>query len=75
MCRYTVHMPRVKCLVDDPDDKECKLLLLDKRVEASTLQGLPETVRDTIAQEEYVVTSHDMLIGYSHFSAEQILRV
>ncbi|GLC61014.1 hypothetical protein PLESTB_001706000 [Pleodorina starrii] len=70
---FTLDRPRLRCIVQDGDSSETKLLLLEEKV---TLEGLPPDLRALLAAEGLVVASscHPVVLDYSMLSADAVLK-
>jgi hypothetical protein len=66
----------VKCLVDNPGDKESKLLLLEESLEPNTfLAALDAPLSTHLSENSIEVTTHTFNLTYESLSAEDVLRV
>ena len=69
-------MPRMKCLVDNPGDKDSKLLLLDESLLPSCIPAqLDASLSTHLTENSIKVTTHTFTLTYENLSAEDALRV
>ncbi|KAI8928859.1 guanine(37)-N1-methyltransferase [Entophlyctis helioformis] len=70
--------PRTKAIVDDPTEtgtpKTRRLLLLGPEIQASSVDALPEKIRLFANEFNAELTSHQLKLGYDHWTSDQILR-
>eukprot|EP00798_Chlamydomonas_sp_ICE-L_P017065 gene17065-23357_t len=67
----TLDKTKTKCIVDDEGHADTKLLLLGESVE---YEGLKQELQDIISEKQLEKCTFDLLLTYSSFSSEQVLR-
>lgn len=67
-------IPRQQSVVRDPSDDSTRLLLLKEEVKDGSLPTMSEERRAEIGVDALERTTHDLVLSYDYFNAEQVLR-
>ncbi|XP_044952356.1 tRNA (guanine(37)-N1)-methyltransferase [Hordeum vulgare subsp. vulgare] len=68
-------MPRVKPVVEDPGSDKNRLVVLSEKIQNPDLSDIPEQVHNSLKQLCSVdVVPYMLTLGYSYWSADQILK-
>lgn len=67
-------IPRQQSVVRDPSDDSMRLLLLKEEVKDGSLPTMSEERRAEIGVDALERTTHDLVLSYDYFNAEQVLR-
>ena len=69
---FTLEKPRMKCLVQDGQQTETKLLLLDEKLH--NLEALGEDLYQFVSEQGFQQFSHEVTFDYSCLNSSQALR-
>uniref|UniRef100_A0A7I4B948 tRNA (guanine(37)-N1)-methyltransferase n=1 Tax=Physcomitrium patens TaxID=3218 RepID=A0A7I4B948_PHYPA len=75
LSKYLLDMPRVKHIVEDPQDPSMRLLLFSEAIAQPDLEGVSE--EKILAVKEIVpldVVQHEVVLDYSYWPVEHILK-
>lgn len=75
LSKYLLDMPRVKHIVADPDDPALRLLILSDAITTPDLQGLPDEKKRAVTEIVPLdIVSHEVVLDYSYWPVEHILK-
>lgn len=69
---YLINKPRIKCIVDDSDSQDHKVVLL--REDITNVSQLPEDIKGFLETHPIEITNKSVEIGAAQMSTEQILK-
>ena len=67
-------LPRQRCVLPDPDDKEMRLFLLRESVVDRELPGVTSEQKELAGLSDLSWTEHTLRLEYDYFNAEEILK-
>jgi len=67
-------LPRQRCVLTDPDDSNMRLFLLRESVTDRELPTVTPEQRESAGLSELTWTTHELLLEYDYFNADEILR-
>uniref|UniRef100_A0A1J3JBS7 tRNA (guanine(37)-N1)-methyltransferase n=1 Tax=Noccaea caerulescens TaxID=107243 RepID=A0A1J3JBS7_NOCCA len=72
---YMLNMPRIKPIIEDPASEKTRLVILSESVINVDLSDIPEEKLNQLKKlSEVEVVPHSVTLGYSYWSADQILK-
>jgi len=69
--KFLLNQPRLRNIVSDANGKDKKILLLNPQ---KSLEDLNEKDREFVENQGAEKTTHDLVLGYEHWTTEQVLR-
>lgn len=69
--KFLLNQPRLRNIVSDANSKDKKILLLNPQ---KSLEDLNEKDREFVENQGAEKTTHDLVLGYEHWTTEQVLR-
>ena len=71
---YSWKQPKMKRIVDIPEDQSFKYLLLSEDIRDVSLSELPQHLIEFLTQREAIAAPYTMRIGYDNLAVEEVLK-
>ncbi|RHZ90044.1 hypothetical protein Glove_9g63 [Diversispora epigaea] len=68
------NQPKLRNVVEDPESKSNKIILLNPKFTSLELDGLPQEVNELINKEGLDVIHHSIELNYDYWGADEILK-
>ncbi|KAI8906371.1 guanine(37)-N1-methyltransferase [Gorgonomyces haynaldii] len=66
--------PKLPTILEDPQRKQSRIVLLDPQLQVKTIDELPESLKELCKDNNCILDTHSLEIDYSYWTTEQVLR-
>lgn len=71
---YSWKRAKMKRIVDIPEEPDKRLILLSDAIKDTSLEGLPQDLKEYIKEMEAEIVPYTLTIGYEHLAVDEVLR-